>query len=121
MSDGSIEWDDEDDPRQVNSESGTLPYGRYDGDTKIYYCCRSQGNWYDPIDLPVVSTPIFLLPYKSKNCQRVKWAMSRLQFITYDTEDNQNRDSFQDNHVYTENKNINLPTIYYCYYEGTYI
>ena len=119
MSDGFIEWDDEDDSKS-NSKNGILPDGQYGTDTKIYYCCRTQGYWYDPIDLPV-STPIFLLPYKSKNCQRVKWAMSKLQFITYDTEDDNNMDKFQSNHVYTENKHNDLPTIYYCYYEGMYI
>lgn len=120
MSDGSIEWDDEDDSNS-NSKNGILPDGEYDmKDTKIHYCCRTQGYWYDPIDLPV-STPIFLLPYKSKNCQRVKWAMSKLQFITYDTEDSHNKDDFQGNYVYTENKHNDLPTIYYCYYEGMYL
>ena len=118
MAVGSIHWDDEDNVNG-NQENGILPDGTYDMDTEINYCCHDQGNWYDPIELPV-SVPIFLLPYKSKNCQRVKWAISKLQFITYDTDNNQNRDSFQGSHVYAENKQSNLPTVYYCYYEGTY-
>lgn len=119
MSEGSIEWDDEDDKKNKDVK-GILPDGDYeDYDTTIYYCCRNQGNWYDPVELPV-SVSFFLLPYKTKNCQRVKWAMSHLQYIKYHTENNQNRDAFKDSHVYTENKNspYTLRTVYYCYYEG---
>ena len=121
MSDGFIHWDDED-VSNANEQNGILPEGTYNADTEIYFCCRDQGNWYNPIELPV-DVPIFLLPYNSKNCQRVKWAMSTQQYITYDTEDDRNEDNFHQKHVYAENKgNINnLPTIYYCYYEGTFI
>lgn len=117
MNEGHISWDDLDGGK--NKHDGVLPDGDYikDGDTKIYYCCRDQGSWYDAITLPV-RVPFFLLPHKSKNCQRVKWAMSTLEYITYDTEDDQNRDEFKDSYPYTENTQITLPTIYYCYYEG---
>lgn len=117
MTDGSVYWDDEDADNK-NTKSGILPDGQYGWDTKIYYCCVDKRNWYDPIELPV-SVPMFLLPHQSKKCQRVKWAMSNLQFITYDTEDDQNHDNFKGSHVYAENKDKALPTtIYYCYYEG---
>ena len=116
MADGYIYWDDED-TSNANDKMGILPEGTYNGDTKIYFCCRDQGNWYDPIELPV-SVPIFLLPYNSKNCQRVKWAMSKQEYITFDTDNYQNRDHFQPRHVYVENTGNDLPTIYYCYYKG---
>ena len=123
MADGFIHWDDEDNNnnQNKNEKHGILPEGTYGTDTEIYYCCSDQGNWYDPIELPV-GVPIFLLPYNSKNCQRVKWAWSKQQYITYDTENTQNLDNFVRRHVYAENKRKDLPTtIYYCYYEGMYI
>ncbi|XP_028403866.1 uncharacterized protein LOC114526459 [Dendronephthya gigantea] len=120
MDEGSIKWDDADDKRNPDVE-GVLPNGKYDDhSTKIDYCCRNQGNWYDPIELPV-SVSFFLLPYTTKNCQRVKWAMSRLQYIIYQTEESQNQDYFTGSHVYAENINRNhyTPrTLYYCYYKG---
>ena len=121
MDDGFIHWDDEDnDNANANTKDGILPDGTYNHDTEIYFCCRHQGNWYDPIELPV-SVPLFLLPYNSKNCQRVKWAMSKQQYIIYETENEQNRDNFHQRHAYAENIGNNLPKIYYCYYEGEYI
>ena len=62
--------------------------------------------------------PFYLLPYGSRNCQRVKWAVSSLEYIVYDTEDYDNRDKFVGDHVFTD-KVKGLPKVYYCYYEGT--
>ena len=119
MTEGYIKWDDEDDGN-VDEKAGILPDGTYDQDTTIYYCCSEYGFWYNSIELPVSAVPIFVLPYKSKNCQRVKWAISKLQYIKYDTEDYVNHDEFSGSHVYSENKDTHLPTIYYCYYQGMY-
>lgn len=119
MEDGSITWDDEDHDHNTNKNeiNGYLPDGQYDVNTRIYYCCQNQGYWYNPVELPV-DRPFYLLPY-SRNCQRVKWALSTLEYIIYDTEDDQNGDQFDGTHVFT-NQVKSLPKIYYCYYKGRF-
>ena len=118
MFDGSIKWDDED-YQNRNYQSGILPdgtYGYHYGTTTIEYCCQDEGYWFNSIELPV-DRPFYLLPHKSPNCQRVKWALSSLEYIVYDTENDDNSDTFSGSHVFT-NKVKSLPKIYYCYYEG---
>ena len=122
MFDGSIKWDDEDD-KNYNYQSGILPDGTYDsnsyGSTTIKYCCQEHGYWFNSIELPV-DRPFYLLPHKSPHCQRVKWALSSLEYIVYDTENYYNRDTFTASYVFS-NENESLPKIFYCYYQGMYI
>ena len=118
MKEGYIKWDDEDRAIENNEINGALPDGKYNDDTQIYYCCQNQGSWYNSIELPV-DQPFYLLPFAKANCQRVKWSLSTLEYITYDTEDSVNIDHFKEPHVFT-NKQQSLPKIYYCYYEGTH-
>jgi hypothetical protein len=115
MNSGSIKWDNEDGTK-MNSKDGTLPDGTFGDDTIIEYCCQDQGLWSDSIELPL-DKPFYLLPHKFQNCQRVKEAKSTLEYIIYDTENDNNYDEFIQSHVFT-NKVKNLPKIYYCYYEG---
>ena len=115
---GWIKWDDEDYGYRVNKNErdGILPDGVYDSNTKVYYCCEDRGEWSNSIELPI-NRPFYLLPHKSANCQRVKWALSSLEYIVYDTEDYSNGDNFTDSHVFS-NEEKSLPKIYYCYYKG---
>ena len=119
MKEGFIKWDDEDYPnKDSNDKYGTLPDGDYkDKDTQISYCCNDQGDWKQPIQLPI-NEPFYLLPHKTKNCQRVKGALSTLEYITYDTEEDNNHDDFHASHAYTTGGK-GLPKVYYCYYTGT--
>ena len=112
---GSIRWDDEDNGND-NQRHGTLPDGTFDDDTTIKYCCQNQGYWFSSIELPT-ARPFYLLPHKSPNCQRVKYALSSLEYIVYDTENDNNGDQFSGSHVFT-NKVKSLPKIYYCHYQG---
>ncbi|CAG2230280.1 unnamed protein product [Mytilus edulis] len=48
---GFIYWDDEDNAN-ANQKSGVLPDGVYNRNTKINYCCRSDGSSYSYINLP---------------------------------------------------------------------
>lgn len=121
MIEGSILWDDEDSYSNANDKEGSLPDSLYPSyyrgrDTKLYYCCQDQGEWYKPITLPT-DKPFYLLPYGSQNCQRVNWAVSSLEYIVYDTEDDNNRDLFEGHHVFTDQVK-SLPKVYYCYYDG---
>lgn len=120
MVEGSILWDDEDN-HNGNAKEGSLPdltiyYYDYYKDTKLYYCCQTQGEWYKPITLPT-NKPFYLLPYGSQNCQRVSWTVSSLEYIVYDTEDDNNGDLFEGHHVFNDQVK-SLPKVYYCYYEG---
>ncbi len=120
MVEGSILWDDEN-SYNANDERGTLPYLEtgYYKDTMLFYCCQNQGKWYRPIELPT-EKPFYLLPYGSRNCQRVVGAISSLEFIIYDTEDDYNNDRFVGHHVFTDEVK-SLPKIYYCYYKGRFL
>ena len=115
MDPGWVRWDDEDN-NNGNKNGGWLPDGTYNKDTKIRYCCQTKGHWDVPIKLPV-SQPFYLLTSSATNspkCQMVKWALSYLEYIVFDTEDNNNGDGEGGNHVFLEGRKL-----YYCYYEGT--
>ena len=115
---GSIVWDDEN-YNNRNEKKGVLPdINTGDRNTELYYCCQDEGEWYSSIELPT-KNPFYLLPYGSQNCQRVRGAVSSLEYIVYDTEDNFNQDTFEGHHVYSD-KSKSLPKIFYCYYEGIF-
>ncbi|XP_028403904.1 uncharacterized protein LOC114526490 [Dendronephthya gigantea] len=122
MVNGYIKWDDKSESEgNLNQNLGSLPEGKYDDNTKIFYCCQNQSSWHDVIELPNTS-PFYLLPYKSrlqnfKECQRVKWAHATLEYITYDTENNNNQDEFVGHHILTDELR-GMPKVYYCYYES---
>ncbi|OPL21662.1 hypothetical protein AM593_03994, partial [Mytilus galloprovincialis] len=87
---GFIYWDDEDTANR-NYKSGVLPDGQYDSNTKINYCCRSDGYAYSYINLPT-SKPFYLYKYKSA-CQRVRGMTVRQESVTMDDEDVRNESS----------------------------
>ena len=114
MKSGYVYWDD-DFFRNKNSKGGTLPDGEYDRNTKIYFCCKTDGEKDAPILLPSKS-PFYLLAYKSAKCQMVKWAIATVEWIYYETEDLSNDDEGVGAYPYKAGKSH--PTIYYCYYRG---
>jgi CUB/sushi domain-containing protein len=117
MTTGWVRWNDTN-YKNENGNGGFLPDGSYDKNTKIYYCCQTDGNWYDSIELPV-SQPICLLTSNSTdtpNCQVVKWAFSYLEYIVFDTEDEINGDGQGGEHLF-----LDVEKKYYCCYEGTLI
>jgi hypothetical protein len=117
MAGGWVYWDDTD-YKNKYSMGGSLPDGVYNQDTKIYYCCQTDGNWYDSIELPV-SQPFYLLTSNSTDtpkCQMVTWALSYLEYIVFDTEDTNNYDTQGGEHLFLDGDKK-----YYCYYEGTLI
>ncbi len=84
-------WDDEDN-RNTNRRSGTLPDGSYGRDTRRYFCCRSDGSTSTPIILPT-SRPFVLYQYRTRGCQRVAGMTAREIYVRYDDEDTRNSDS----------------------------
>jgi len=107
---GYITWDDED-LFNKNNRGGVLPDGVYDKDTKICYCCRTDGNKAEPIELPT-SKPFFLVAYESPACQQVKWAIASTEWIRYDTEEED--DGYGG--AYPYGAGLDDHTIHYCYY-----
>ena len=116
LSEGYIFFDDEN-HKNINEKGGTLPDGVYNKDTNISYCCRTDGDKLKPISLPVMS-PFYLMAYNTSECQRVKGALAKEEFIRHNNQDTDNKDSMNGTHPFEEGKkNI---TIMYCYYKGKY-
>ena len=116
LSNGFVYWDD-DSYFNENTKSGILPDGVYDANTKIEFCCRTDENKDKPVVLPT-KEPFYLLAYKFPRCQMVKWTVSTLQWIYYDTEHWDNVDHRGGAYPYNAAKKH--PTIYYCHYHGWY-
>ena len=116
---GTVYWDDES-SSNTNAKGGTLPGGldKSNGDTEIRFCCRTDGNKKEPIILPT-ELSFFLLAYGSNQCQMVKWAIATLEWIYFDTEDENNMDHAA--HTFPFDAGKKNPRIYYCYYRGQYI
>ena len=108
---GWIKWDDED-TKNDNFASGVLPDGTYSKDTVIHFCCRSDGSAETPIELPM-REPFFLLKYSS-SCQAVLGMRVTEEWIFWDCEDRENKNSF-DGEIPQSfiAKDIRL---YFCYY-----
>ena len=116
MSSGSVFWDDENaNGNNKNAKNGSLPEGVFNEDTKIFFCCQTNGVHSTPVKLPV-NKPFYLIavgPY----CQLVLNTVYTLEYIEYDTEDDNNHDKVTSLHPF--GANLVHPRIYYCYYQGT--
>lgn len=114
LTEGFLLFDDENFKNQ-NQMGGTLPDGVYNQDTKLFYCCRTDGDKKKPMSLPLV-TPFYLMAFNSSECQLVKGALATQEYIQFDDEDELNKDTSNGTHPYEKGK-LNV-TITYCYYEG---
>ena len=112
---GFVYWDDDDSKQNKNKHNGTLPDGTYNENTRIGFCCKSDGEKDTSILLPSES-PFFLLAYNSGKCQMVKWAIASVEWIYYDTQNKNNHDGRGDEFPYDAGKKH--PKMYYCYYTG---
>ena len=116
LSEGYIFFDDENHKNQ-NKMGGTLPDGIYNKDTNISYCCRTDGDKFKPITLPV-KNPFYLLAYNTSECQKVNGAIATKEYIRYHNQDTDNRDEMHGTYPRVQGK-VNM-TIAYCYYQGQY-
>ena len=111
---GKIYWDDEDNNND-NDIMHPVPSGVYNANTKIEFCCRSDGNHNTPIFLPPTE-PFTLYQYHGQ-CQRVHGMNEPIKlWVETDDEDVKNDnsclgDSYPD--ASCDEKNIK---IHYCYY-----
>lgn len=109
---GWIKWDDQD-SRNKNKFSGQLPDGRYDKNTQIEFCCRSDGHATNAIILPTDS-PFVMLKSNTHLCQHVKGMKVRSEYFHWDCEDvfPSNKAGGYRPYAYV-GKNIKID---YCYY-----
>ncbi|XP_048739159.2 uncharacterized protein LOC125653630 [Ostrea edulis] len=110
---GAVFWDDEN-TMNMNRYGGVLPDGNYNNDTYINFCCRNDGYWMNPIELPTTQ-PFFLLRHAS-HCQTVK-GMTIIEIgVYFGNEINYNNDGAFGNHPYLFEVHGHQLFIGYCYY-----
>jgi len=116
MLSGSVLWDDEEGASGTNknANSGSLPAGVYNQDTKIFFCCHTAGSYDNPIELPF-DKPFYLIAFTS-HCQEVLNTVHTMEHIVYDTEDYYNHDD--QTYPYPYGADFGEPRIYYCYYQA---
>lgn len=118
---GFILWDDaaswygRSEGRQTSK--GVLPDGDYNYNTKIFYCCRTDGSPYAAIKLPSAA-PFYLLQY-GEICQEVEGMTVTEEWVYWSDEK-----SFNLNYhggVYPKVIRSQVPRVYtklfYCYYQ----
>ncbi|XP_027039822.1 uncharacterized protein LOC113668146 [Pocillopora damicornis] len=108
-----VRWDDEDDNNN-NKRGGTLPKGYYNGNTRIEYCCRTDGDATEAIRLPTGS-PFVLIKANTHLCQEVDGMTHRSEYFAWDTEDKDPQANIHGpiNAELGANRNIK---VHYCYY-----
>ena len=108
-----IRWDDEDDDNR-NERGGTLPEGHYNYNTRIEYCCRTDGDATEAIRLPTGS-PFALIKANTHFCQEVVGMRHRSAYFYWDTEDHKPNAAIQGpiNAELDSHRNIK---VHYCYY-----
>ena len=110
---GSIYWDDEDDSND-NAVMQPVPSGQYNRNTKINFCCRSDGNHDTPITLP--PTEPFALYRYHRRCQRVRGMNEPMElWVHSDDEDTGGNDNSCSGSHPDASCNHNQK-LYYCYY-----
>ena len=115
---GNVFWNDDDDVSDNgDQQAGALPDFEFVNDayTRIYFCCKTDGDKNNSVLLPSKS-PFFLLAYNSSTCQMVKWTVVSLEWIYFSTYSSDNQDSADGAFPY--DAGIKHPTMYYCYYRG---
>ena len=110
---GSKYWDDEDDSGSLNSKQDPIPDGNYDSNTRIQYCCRSDGSASVGIELPT-SQPFVLYRYGG-TCQTVNGMIVRELHVHFDDEDSDNDNSCSGNYPDDSSCDSNHD-MYFCYY-----
>ena len=115
MESAFIQWDDEDTDNR-NLFSGQLPDGSYGRNTKIEYCCRTDGNATNAINLPTDS-PFVLLKANTHLCQKVNGMQVRSEFFAWDNEDS-NPASKKIGPVNAELDQLKNIKLHYCYYKN---
>ena len=113
---GEVYWDDED-SRNSNKHSGKMPDGVYDRNTRMFFCCRNDGETSKPIILPT-NRPFILMPtQKGRACQSVFRMRVSRQWFRWDDEDDNNKSLIRgESHPFDEGGPHNHK-LYFCVYQ----
>eukprot|EP00918_Siedleckia_nematoides_P084276 GHVU01185018.1.p1 GENE.GHVU01185018.1~~GHVU01185018.1.p1 ORF type:complete len:533 (-),score=47.49 GHVU01185018.1:199-1797(-) len=111
FSKGSLYFDDED-KNNKNQQSGTLPDGNYDRNTRYYFCCSNSMTQVD-IKLPI-DTPFILFPLNG--CPAVDKMTYTTEWFHWDCEDKNNKNSRSWPHPKETDRGRNM-RIEMCYYK----
>lgn len=100
----------------IQNNSGNLPDGTYDRNTKIFFCCRNDGLASNPIHLPN-STPFHLVKWGDA-CQSVHGMQVNEEWVYWKDESNFNLNSHGGLFPrMTRSKfPIKFTKLFYCYY-----
>ena len=112
FTEGVVFWDDEN-YYSYSITGRVVPSGKYDCDTRIYYCCRSDGSIDTPIVLPTAK-PFYLLRQSVDGCQQVQGMNVTMEWVYTDNEDDNNMNYRRGSVPYIEGTTDY--TIFYCYY-----
>ena len=111
--DGFIKWDDKD-FNNKNKHKGELPEGKYDKNTVINFCCRSDnGGPTNPIQLPTERP--FVLYRHGHECQRVMGMRVVEDYILWIDEFAFNKDKTSGNFPYDDGGK-KKHKLHYCHY-----
>eukprot|EP00057_Strongylocentrotus_purpuratus_P009596 XP_011664070.1 PREDICTED: uncharacterized protein LOC100893299 [Strongylocentrotus purpuratus] len=114
LSEGFVYWDDED-FANTNDFDGEIPDGSYDKNTRIYYCCMTDGYASNPIYLPT-DHPFFLMKFNHQ-CQEVYGMKVTNEYFRWDTTDVFPNDDHGGAHPYPGVVKGDDIILEYCYYE----
>eukprot|EP00918_Siedleckia_nematoides_P084277 GHVU01185021.1.p1 GENE.GHVU01185021.1~~GHVU01185021.1.p1 ORF type:complete len:539 (-),score=42.24 GHVU01185021.1:147-1763(-) len=90
---GSLYFDDED-SNNVNKQSGTLPDGTYDSNTRYYFCCSNRLYTTGDVRMKLpIDTPFILFPLSSYVCPTVYKMTYTTEWFHWDCEDTNNGNS----------------------------
>uniref|UniRef100_A0A7M5WV99 Uncharacterized protein n=1 Tax=Clytia hemisphaerica TaxID=252671 RepID=A0A7M5WV99_9CNID len=120
MVSSAIFWDDED-TNNRNKADGVHPDGMFKADTIIQFCCMDRPLNKKGIVLPR-DQPFHLFPFKGPQCQHVIGTKSRLEYVQYDLENDDEwvagETAFEEPSAYGEiTKDKKHLKLYHCYYE----
>ena len=110
--DGFIKWDDKD-IFNKNYRFGTLPDGKFDKNTKIFFCCRSDGKASKPIQMPL-DEPFVFYRYNGQ-CQAVANMKVSEDYILWSDELLRNKDERSGEHP-DDDGGKRKHKLHYCYY-----
>ena len=111
---GYIFWNDRNYDNQ-NRISGTVPDGEYNGNTKIYFCCRRDASYTIPIYLPTERSFFLFRVDGSYGCQEVVGMNVRDEWVFWHSAFLNTNPRGGELYPYDEGNNYSHK-IHFCYY-----
>ena len=112
---GSIKWDDKD-INNKNENVQVLPEGKYDSNTVINFCCRSDnGSPSNPIQLPTGEP--FVLYRRGRKCQKVMGMRVVEDYILWNDELSFNKDE-KSGSIPDDDGGKRQHKLHYCHYSS---